>query len=248
MMNNSSTSQPQPTDASVVTKNIESLLSQHLTSMLHDAVRLQRQCKRQKLSTVDLHLALRARYPHPQVSGMSLIPSFTGTKHNPRKDRSVDLNSYLQSEMKVSCPNEPGLLVHWLSVDGVQPMIPMNVASTTLGRNDNNLSGCEVVEVKQLLPQLLSVELHMYFRKVTLSIEEFQQQGNASLNQLTLSLNSVRNDTGIQELVPFFIKFIVNQIYQNLDEVENLRILLRLADALITNPSLHLELHVSIEQ
>ena len=178
---------------------------------------------------------------------MSLIPSFAGAKHS-SSSRSVDLNSYLQSDVSMNCPNEPGLAVHWLSVDGVQPMIPMNVASTTLAQNRDDQDGNrEDIEVKQLLPHLLSEELQMYFRKVTMSIEEFQQQGHISLGQLKLSLNSVRNDIGIQELVPFFIKFVVNQIYQSLDEVEHLRVLLRLADALICNPSLHLELHVSFK-
>ena len=236
----------------VVQQTLETITTQHLTSIIHDAVRLQRKSKRQKICDVDVHLALRSRCPQ-NINGMSLIPMHLGGSTGATSGKSsnaVDLNSFLQSEMNVSCPQEPGLAVHWLSVDGIQPLIPMNVVATTVGRNqDDEIEGennkVNGISMNRLLPHLLSEELQIYYNNITLAVKESKEGSTLNLKQLKLALNSVRNDTGVQELVPFFVKFVTNNIYENLEDVEYLRIILRLADCMICNPSLHLELHVS---
>ncbi|KAK1746227.1 transcription initiation factor TFIID subunit 6 [Skeletonema marinoi] len=54
----------------------------------------------------------------------------------------VDLNAYLQSELVIRPPSELGMTLHWLAVDGVSPMIPMNEVWNTQhskdGRSTNN--------------------------------------------------------------------------------------------------------------
>jgi len=169
----------------------------------------------------------------------------------------VNLNSYIQSEMPMACPREPGLAMHWLSVDGVQPMIPMNVAiargAAVVGCEDDYGDGDEYngrrsegeVNVRQLMPHVLSEELRTYFMKISLAIEDYLGDDSKS-PKVTLgsAVSSVRNDSGIQELVPFFVKFITQQIYVNLDRTDDLRILLAFVNAMMDNVHLHLELHL----
>ena len=162
----------------------------------------------------------------------------------------MNLNSYIQSEMPMACPREPGLAMHWLSVDGVQPMIPMNVAiargAALVGCGDGERRSEGEVNVRQLMPHVLSEELRTYFMKISLAIEDYLGDESKS-PKVTLgsAVSSMRNDSGIQELVPFFVKFITQQIYVNLDRTDDLRILLAFVNAMMDNVHLHLELHVS---
>ena len=162
----------------------------------------------------------------------------------------MNLNSYIQSEMPMACPREPGLAMHWLSVDGVQPMIPMNVAiargAALVGCEDDGRRSEGEVNVRQLMPHVLSEELRTYFMKISLAIEDYLGDDTKS-PKVTLgsAVSSMRNDSGIQELVPFFVKFITQQIYVNLDRTDDLRILLAFVNAMMDNVHLHLELHVS---
>ena len=66
------------------------------------------------------------------------VSSLLKASHVPR----IDLNAYLQSELVIRPPSELGMTLHWLAVDGVSPMIPMNEVwnntHTQDGRNNNN--------------------------------------------------------------------------------------------------------------
>ena len=54
----------------------------------------------------------------------------------------VDLNAYLHSELSIRPPSELGMTVHWLAVDGVTPMIPMNeVWNTKINTNNGGGGG-----------------------------------------------------------------------------------------------------------
>jgi len=167
----------------------------------------------------------------------------------------VDLNTLVRSDVLNRQPVEPGLCVHWLAIEGVQPLIPMNSVSvggvmtnTGLKRkfytfnndtNDHQNADNLNLSVRQLLPHLLSEELQLYFQKITLAIES-----GTTMEEQVAALGSVRCDSGVQELVPFFIKFVSQQILRSLDRTEYVRTLVRLTDALISNVNLHLELHL----
>ncbi|KAL7448223.1 hypothetical protein ACHAWC_001575, partial [Mediolabrus comicus] len=67
----------------------------------------------------------------------------------------VDLNAYLHSELSIRPPSELGMTVHWLAVDGVTPMIPMNeVWNTKINTNNNGGSGSSVGGLDPLAPVL----------------------------------------------------------------------------------------------
>ena len=94
------------------------------------------------------------------------------------------------------------------------------------------------VSVRQLLPRLLSEELRLYFTRITLAVE----RGNPA--QVESALAAIGKDSGIQELVPFFVRFVSRQIYDNVGRVEYCRTLVRLGGKLVSNPHLHLELNL----
>jgi transcription initiation factor TFIID subunit 6 len=96
-----------------------------------------------------------------------------------------------------------------------------------------------------LLPLLLSEELQLYFTRITLAI----QRGGATpatRQQQDAALASVSRDVGLQELVPFFIKYISQELQHHIGNPDHCRTLVRLALSMLQNPHLHLELHVSI--
>jgi transcription initiation factor TFIID subunit 6 len=100
------------------------------------------------------------------------------------------------------------------------------------------------VQVSQLRAQLLSEELQLYFLRVTSTLERGGATPTARQQQDT-ALASVGRDTGIQELVPFLVDYLLQSHEAHVGNPEQSHVLVRLVQALLANPHLHLELHVS---
>ena len=114
-----------------------------------------------------------------------------------------------------------------------------DVLSSSTSSNSN-------VTIRQLLPRLLSEELQFYFTRITLAIEQSQTTGSnsSSIIQQDAALSSMKNDAGIQELIPFFSRFITTQILLNINNYKYCRLLIRFIDSLFDNIYIHLELHL----
>jgi transcription initiation factor TFIID subunit 6 len=218
---------------------------------------------RRRLHADDINMALQWRgsekiYATGIVGGGSLVNSSS------RDDKKVVLQDYLKSEIKVRPPQEVGLTLHWLAVDGVQPNIPQNpagVASTSTANTnkrkkpvvhrveeeeEEDASGGDGVQVTQLLPRLISEELRLYFSRITGAVE----RGGATpitRQQQDTALASLTRDPGLQELIPFMINYVTKNLYKHLGNPEHCRTLIRMAQALLANPYIHLELYVSEE-
>lgn len=50
----------------------------------------------------------------------------------------IDLNAYVQSELVIRPPAELGMTFHWLAVDGVSPLIPMNEVWNTANTGEKD--------------------------------------------------------------------------------------------------------------
>jgi hypothetical protein len=100
------------------------------------------------------------------------------------------------------------------------------------------------VLVNQLRPRLLNEELQLYFTRITSAL---QRGGStpASRQQLDTAIKSISQDAWLQELVPFFVNYVSRSLYKHIGDPEHCRNLVRMAHALLVNPHLHLELHVS---
>mmetsp|Transcript_22354 Transcript_22354/g.53186 ORF Transcript_22354/g.53186 Transcript_22354/m.53186 type:complete len:460 (-) Transcript_22354:1626-3005(-) len=215
---------------------------------------------RRRLHADDINMALQWRgsekiYATGLVGGGHLVNSSS------RDDKKVILEDYMKSEMKIRPPHEVGLTLHWLAVDGVQPsiqQIPTGVG-TSSNTNSNKRKhpmayqvedeeedddmGRDGVQVTQLLPRLLSEELRLYFSRITGAVERGGATPLARQQQDT-ALASLTRDPGLQELIPFMINYVTKNLYKHLGNPENCRILIRMAQALLANPHIHLELYL----
>lgn len=240
---------------------LASLVEEHLTSLVREAVCVQRHAKRaryhptseesgvirRRLHAEDVNLALQWRGSERLYATTTVVPTAEDSK------TMVDLNAYLKTESQLHPPSEVGLSVHWLAVDGVQPHIPQNPNPSNsvyhLVDDDeeddvHTVDQQQGVRVRQLLPRLLSEELQLYFTRITVAIEkggatpaDRQQQDDA--------LARVARDAGLQELVPFFMQYLAKQLHLNIGQPDHCRTLIRLTGSLLQNPHAHLELHVS---
>lgn len=241
------------------------MVQEHLSTLVREAACVQRHHKRaryhetgldddgilrQRLHANDINLALQWRGSEKLYATGVVVPP--GPGEDPT-NRPIDLNVYLKSENQIPLPSELGLTSHWLAVDGTQPQIPQNPAAVTSSTTpaslihrvpdepalQEGLDGQQrPVSIRQLLPRLLSEELILYFSRVTIAIERNDQDTTDA------ALASVARDAGLQELVPFFCRYISSQIYQSIGNVQHLRTLIRFTRSLLLNPQLHLELQV----
>ncbi|MGK3744423.1 MAG: hypothetical protein ACI8RD_004301 [Bacillariaceae sp.] len=219
---------------------------------------------RRRLHADDINMALQWRgsekiYATGMVGGGRFVNSSS------RDDKKIMLEDYLKSEMKFRPPQEIGLTLHWLAVDGVQPDIPQNPPTAASsgnaannnkrkqqvvhrveddGEEDDTSGGGDGVQVTQLLPRLLSEELRLYFSRITGAVE----RGGATpvtRQQQDAALTSLSQDPGLQELAPFMINYVTKNLYKHVGNPEHCRTLIRMAQALLVNPHMHLELYVS---
>ena len=175
----------------------------------------------------------------------------------------IDLNAYLASENTIRPPSELGMTLHWLAVDGVSPLIPMNdvyneYRREVTGENpiksediteslqmqlDNSEDPDSSIRIRELQHRLLSEELQLYYSRVTSAFSS----PNSTPEVISTALHGIRYDKGIQELVPFMCRFVASGLMErkNLKNTEYARRLVAVFDALLENKSLHLDLHVS---
>ncbi len=119
-----------------------------------------------------------------------------------------------------------------------------NAIATPTNNNNNHKHNSEIdmddnVTVRNLLPRLLSVELQLYFTRITLALqrENDTQAQDAALLRL-------RHDSGIQELVPFFLNFLTPTSSAQMSNVEQSLLRMYCVHNIVSNPNLHLELYL----
>ncbi|KAG0662149.1 Transcription initiation factor TFIID subunit 6 [Maudiozyma exigua] len=117
------------------------------------------------------------------------------------------------------------------------------VTAVKPGQNTN-------VEVKPLVKHVLSKELQIYFNKVisALSAKESTSDTSEHTDQQQrlrqAALTSLKTDSGLHQLVPYFIQFIAEQITHNLSDLQLLTTILEMIYSLLNNPSIFLEPYI----
>ena len=255
-----------PHVTSTARPSLMSLVEEHMTGLIREAVAVQRHSKRARIhvpsetsvSSSFSKSAVPKRRLHAEDINMALqwrgsekIYATGTVGENSSDEKKVNLQEYIQSELELRPPHEVGLTVHWLAVNGVQPDIPQNpenIANAApihrVEPEEGNESSSDSVQVAQLLPRLLSEELQLYFSRITTAIE----RGSATpitRQQQDAALASVARDSGLQELVPFFVNYVSKTLYKHVGNPDHCRTLVRMARSLVQNSHLHLELHVS---
>lgn len=230
-----------------------------------------RHAKRSKLSTLDVNYSLALKHVEPiygydpldpisfktLASGGALSSSPSTLYYIPEKEVDFDsVLSHMAKQGSVPLNQKVNWSSHWLAIEGVQPAIPENppqammASSPTAGAavpfsstssgdpsahhhlpSSTNSSNSGAVEVRHAL----SKEHQLYFETVTNCL--FSKDASA----IHTSLTSLRNDAGIQQLLPYFVQYLSESVMKNLKDLELLKVLLQAAAALLFNAHLFLE-------
>ena len=124
-------------------------------------------------------------------------------------------------------PLLPELSLHWLAVEGVQPLIPENPSQTVAADAGDN-------------PSSLPRELQQFYMRVT-GVLLAAEGGDRPLKAV---LTALREDSGLQDLVPYFSRFIYHHVKANTRALPLLRTLISAVQALLSNPGIRIEFHL----
>ncbi|RGB27301.1 hypothetical protein C1646_769294 [Rhizophagus diaphanus] len=231
--------------------------------IIQEANKFMRHSKRTRLTGEDINNALRVRNVDPlygfSLNDNSKFQRITNNQHDLFyvEDDEWEFESVISSAMP-RVPTDVSFSAHWLAVEGVQPAIPhnptppppleeeskMEARKKYVPKNDDlqvkaGLPVTNNVEVKPLVQHVLSMEHQIFYEKVTKAMKsEDSRDSKTKVNVL----NNLEHDTGLAQLLPYFIQFICEQIGIHVRKNFNvLEPMLKMAEALINNKSLYLE-------
>eukprot|EP01134_Creolimax_fragrantissima_P005358 CFRG5358T1 len=209
----------------------------HLREIVGEAIKFQRHAQRAKFTTKDIDRALRMLnveplYGHKSAEELEIriIEPYERELYYIANDP-VDLLTVKNAKLPLA-PIDVTFRAHWLAINGIQPAIPENpvafendVKGTTEEKSAADDTGLSKRDI-------LSPAQQKYFADVTKSLT-----GTHEHFRIT-SLNSVRSDPGLDQLLPYFMDFIVEKMVEKKQNVFVLLASVRLASAIVNNPNL----------
>lgn len=256
-----------------ITYTSASCLAQAAESRLKEIIRtataFMRHANRRVLSTDDINLALRHKNAPPLYGfdgaslgvssaiggGVSAELSFASASEDlfVLTDPLVNFEDFLAQPLP-SAPTDTTFSMHWLAIDGVQPLIPENPgldesaivgAPTAGGESARDLppastsvtldkSDKEVV-TKTPIKHVLSKEQSLYYEYVTSAL-----RGTDSTLKKAV-YKSLSQDDGLYQLLPYFTQFIAEEVSRNLHNLPLLTALMRMANCILHSPYLHVD-------
>jgi transcription initiation factor TFIID subunit 6 len=275
-------------------------VEEHITSLIQDAVSIQRHTKRARLNpqvqssihpdvilpgnagaatatsaslssntgyfktrlhAADINLALQLKGCEKLYGNMG--PSMQQSILSPNTSK-IMLSDVLKEDIPPP-PEEVSMKQHWLVIDGAVPtrattslsssleettLVPQTtpgIGTTAIDLTNTYESSDVLLRIHQLQSGLLSEELKLYFLRVIHTIEP--QHGTSSYYdryEQDKVLLQLQMDDGLQELVPFFIRYTQHAIYEHIqsNQIENCILIVRFIRSLLYNPTIHLELHL----
>lgn len=144
-------------------------------------------------------------------------------------EEEIDIDEYLE-QPPPKLPLPPVIQSHWLAIDGVQPQIPQNPlpVSNLITKQDINYQ--EDLEFRNNTKHILSKELQMYYDKII-----------SSLTTDRSVISHLENESGIQQLVPYFIQYFNETIMKNLNNEFILTYILEAYFSLIKNKQIFID-------
>ncbi|KAI8148420.1 transcription initiation factor TFIID subunit 6 [Fennellomyces sp. T-0311] len=216
--------------------------------LIQEATKFMRHSKRSKLSVDDVNSALRLKNVEPLYGyASSDAPKFRKTTVNATdiyfaEDNEVDFDTILSKPLP-KIPLDVSFTAHWLAIEGVQPAIPQNPtpgdakADLLSKRTTKTHSGTtsDQVDVKPLVKHVLSKELQMYFERITEAVLSDDERLRSQ------AYESLRNDPGLHQLLPYFVQHIHKKVSQNHKDLDILGAMLSMAHSLLNNKHLFVE-------
>lgn len=150
-------------------------------------------------------------------------------------DEKIDLEEYLEKPLP-KIPLRPYVQSHWLAIEGVQPPIQQNpiLIEKPQIKQDTISAYQEEVELKQQNKHLLTKELSMYFEKILQTIE----------SDPDTAVSCLLNETGIQQLVPYFLHHFKMEIRKNFNNSILIGTILKLYQSLLNNKYIFIDTYL----
>ncbi|EED44428.1 transcription initiation factor TFIID subunit [Enterocytozoon bieneusi H348] len=185
-------------------------LEYRIKEVCQEAAKFMHASHRKKLNTSDVNNALISRNVEPLFGYESQeILIFKGLPSNSYfvPDEEIDLEEYLDKPLP-KIPLRPYIQSHWLAIEGVQPPIQQNpiILERQQPKNDPISNFQEEMIIKKQIKHRLTKELNMYFEKILQVME----------TDPSISMECLENETGIQQLVPYFIHQFNTDIRNNI--------------------------------
>lgn len=99
-------------------------------------------------------------------------------------------------------------------------------------------------EIKPLVKHVLSKELQIYFNKVVTALTTTDSSNPNAQHMRAAALSSLKTDSGLHQLVPYFIQFIAEQITHHLSDLDLLTTILEMIYSLLSNESIFLNPYI----
>jgi transcription initiation factor TFIID subunit 6 len=191
------------------------------------------------------------------------------------EDEEIDFDRVLREE-KITLPKGVTWTTHWLAVEGVQPLIPENPPAipkepeqdaTKPPEKTNSIfpptppspgrpSAAQNTKMQQqnqqLVKQVLSRELQLYYSRLTSSLLPATASDTTDQAKRTAALASLRSDAGLQALLPYLIRWVGEGVVGTLKEGEQresdgraMDVFLEVLSAILDNKTLFVEPYVS---
>ena len=128
------------------------------------------------------------------------------------------------------CPLGPEVALHWLAIDSVQPNIAENPTQLPSSVQD--------------FPSGLSKELQTFYQRTT----DAMRGGEGAKTNLRSIYDSLASDKGLQELVPYYSRFMYTEVRNVNRSLPLLRNLVKALHAMMRNPYLKIYHRLQIFQ
>ncbi|XP_004500117.1 transcription initiation factor TFIID subunit 6-like isoform X2 [Cicer arietinum] len=155
-------------------------------------------------------------------------------------DKDVDIKDVVEAALP-KVPLDTSITSHWLAIEGVQPAIPENapVEAPSEIRKTEYKEDALPVDVKLPVKHIITMELQLYYEKI---IELcLNKPGSITFRRALVTLTT---DSGLHPLVPYFTRFVADEVSRSLNNINILFSLMRLMRSLLQNPHIHIELYL----
>ncbi|KAI1640639.1 hypothetical protein F4809DRAFT_399188 [Biscogniauxia mediterranea] len=230
--------------------------------VLVEALRFMRLARRTTMTAKDISLALRVLDVEPLYGYESTRPLRYGEASlGPGQplfyidDEEVDFEKLINAPLP-KVPRDMMWTGHWLAIEGVQPVTLQNPTSAEARSQDllhrgpganptlAALAGHDNPDFKPQVKHQLSKELQIFFQKVQSIL--LDDESSAEYQRLReTALAQVSSDPAIQQLAPYFVNFIANEVTHHLDDIFVMRTMMELTNALLLNETIFLAPYAS---
>ena len=225
-----------------------------LRDLVQEAIKFQKHGRRDALTTEDINYALRIRHCEP-LYGFS-------SPDQPRFCRALtpgvfyledpELNlADLLAEALPMAPVNPSFTMHWLAINGAQPLAPQNhaldgtgaVGGTTRRKRQRQSMGSEGLHIAK---HTLTAEEHTWLDRVTAAVQQHAPNDKGIVNPeatkiLAASLRGVIHDPSTQPLSAHLAALVACEVNAALRCLPRLAAAMRLLSAMLRSLSLVIE-------